>query len=219
MNRNCTILLNNRAGALHPTAGVDQVRQMVQELGIDAGVVGTSSAEEMWAKICEFKDAGVRTIAVAGGDGTVSHAVQLLAHSDSVLGIIPQGTHNNFATALRLPQDLPSALRVLGDGQVQEVDLGKVGDRYFTESAGVGMFADSLALYGTGTNKNFAMGLYSTLRVLLSLTVNSMSLSSATCSTKNSCPTTVHSEPSYTLTCPKSPSCAQKQFTWRRAIG
>jgi diacylglycerol kinase (ATP) len=141
---------------------------MVEQLELDAEVVGTSSAEEMWNTIERLKDEGVRTIAVCGGDGTVSHAVQQLAHSDTVLGIIPQGTHNNFATALRLPQDLPSALRVLGDGEVQKVDLGKVGDRYFTESAGVGMFADSLALYGIGTNKNFALGLYSTMRVLLS---------------------------------------------------
>lgn len=168
MNRNCTILLNNRAGALHPTASLDQLRQLVEQLQIDAEVVGTSSAEEMWNTICELKEARVRTIAVCGGDGTVAQAVQLLAHSDTVLGIIPQGTHNNFATALRLPQDLPSALRVLADGEVQEVDLGKAGDRYFTESAGVGMFADSLALYGIGTNKNFALGLYSTMRVLLS---------------------------------------------------
>lgn len=168
MNKNCVILLNNRAGALHPTASLDQMRDMVTQVGLDAEVVGTSSAEEMFGTIQKLKDDGVRKIAVAGGDGTVSQAVQILAHSDTILGIIPQGTHNNFATALRLPQDLPSALRVLEEGEITEVDLGKVGDRYFTEAAGVGLFADSLAVYGIGTNKNFAMGLYSMLRVLTS---------------------------------------------------
>ena len=49
---------------------------------------------------------------------------------------------------------------MLHDGVVRAVDLGKIGDRYFTESAGVGLFADALALYGQGTNKNFVRGLY-----------------------------------------------------------
>jgi len=108
-------------------------------------------------------------VAVAGGDGTVALAVQELAHSDTVLGIIPQGTANNFATALRLPQDLPSALRVLVEGEVVEVDLGKVGSRYFTEAAGVGLFAETLALYGNGTNKDILRALYALTRVVLSL--------------------------------------------------
>ncbi len=47
---------------------------------------------------------GVEKVAVAGGDGTVSLAVQELAYSNKALGILPQGTFNNFATALRLPQ-------------------------------------------------------------------------------------------------------------------
>ena len=165
----CTILMNDKAGALHPTAGADQVRQMVEEIGLVAEVIGTDSAEEMRACIRRLVAEGAPRIAVAGGDGTVALAVQELAYSHTVLGIIPQGTANNFATALRLPQDLPSALRVLLDGVVREVDLGKVGSRYFTEAAGVGLFADSLALYGAGTNKNFARAVYTMARVALSL--------------------------------------------------
>lgn len=165
----CTILMNSRAGALHATAGPDQVRDLVREIGLDAEVRGTESAEEMRQTIRRLVAQGAERIAVAGGDGTVALAVQELAHRPTVLGILPQGTANNFATALRLPHDLPSALRVLHDGVVRSVDLGKIGDRYFTEAAGVGIFADCLALYGAGTNKNFVRGLYALTRVVLSL--------------------------------------------------
>jgi diacylglycerol kinase (ATP) len=165
----CTILMNNKAGAFHPTAGVEQMCQMVEEIGLNAKVIGTNSAEEMRQTIRRLVARGAERVAVAGGDGTVALAVQELAHSPTVLGIIPQGTANNFATALRLPQDLPSALRVLLDGVVREVDLGKVRHRYFTEAAGVGMFADTLAIYGAGTNKNIPRALYSMARVALSL--------------------------------------------------
>ncbi len=167
--RACTIFMNNRAGALHPTASVDQMCQMVEEIGLAAEVIGTGSAEEMRQAIRRRVAQGAERVAVAGGDGTVALAVQELAHSQTVLGIIPQGTANNFATALRLPQDLPSALRVLLDGVVREVDLGKIRDRYFTEAAGVGIFADALAIYGAGTNKNIPRAFYTMLRVALSL--------------------------------------------------
>lgn len=142
---------------------------MIEELGLDATVIGTQSAEEMQQRLRALVAEGAERVAVAGGDGTIAAAVQVLAHTRTVLGIIPQGSANNFATALRLPQDLPSALRVLQEGEVQAVDLGEVSGRYFTEAAGVGLFADMLALYGQGTQKNFLRGLYSTVSVLLSM--------------------------------------------------
>lgn len=64
-----------------------------------------------------------KRVAVVGGDGTVSLAAQELVHTKTALGIIPQGTFNNFAIALHIPLDLPSALRVLRDGVVRDVDL------------------------------------------------------------------------------------------------
>lgn len=181
MNKHCTILLNNRAGALHATASLEQMQEMVAEIGLDAEVVGTDSAESMQATIKQLVAAGVEKIAVAGGDGTVGLAVPELAHTQTALGIIPQGTFNNFATALRLPQDLPSALRTLKDGEVVEVDLGRVEGpgiqrRYFTEAAGVGLFADSLALYGEGSNKNFLRGLYAMTHVFLSFQAHRLRL-------------------------------------------
>jgi YegS/Rv2252/BmrU family lipid kinase len=123
----------------------------------------------MTQTIRNLVQSGAERVAVAGGDGTVSLAVQVLVHTKTALGIIPQGTANNFATALRLPLDLPSAIRVIKDGVVRDVDVGKVGERYFTEAAGVGLFADALAIYGAGTNKNLLRGLYAVARLVFSL--------------------------------------------------
>lgn len=168
MSTPCTILVNNRAGFLTSTT-VEQLCQAAEQAELDCEVVPTHSPEEMCAVIRRLVAGGAERLAVAGGDGTIAHAVQVLAHQRTVLGILPQGTANNFATALRLPTDLPSAMRVLRDGEVREVDLGKVGSRYFTEAAGVGLFADVLALYGAGTNKNFLRALYAMTRVVLSM--------------------------------------------------
>ena len=135
----------------------------------------------MQSKIRELVQSGAKTIAVAGGDGTVALAVQEIAETKTRLGILPQGTFNNFATALRLPTDLPSAMAVLKNGEEREVDLGCVEvasgqKRFFTEAAGVGLFADSLAIYGKGTNKNFFKGLKAMSRVLLNFRAHRLNL-------------------------------------------
>lgn len=165
----CKILLNAKAGAHHATAGADELRRMAAEIGLDADFIATETIDEMDAAIRRMVAEGTERIAISGGDGTVSRAVQQLAHTRSALGIIPQGTANNFATALRLPLDVPSALRVLKEGDIREVDLGQCFGRYFTESAGVGIFADALAIYGAGTNKNFYRGLVAMVRVFFSM--------------------------------------------------
>jgi diacylglycerol kinase (ATP) len=76
--------------------------------------------------------------------------VQELAGKGTALAILPQGTANNFATALRLPLDLPSAFRVIAEGDRREVDLGRANGVYFAEAAGVGIFADLLAVSRAG---------------------------------------------------------------------
>lgn len=162
------LFINNKAGKLHPTAGPAELQKMADDLGVPTQVIGTASVEEFRRRMRECRDAGAPRVAVAGGDGTIHLAVQDLAHSDTALGIIPQGTANNFATALRLPQDLASALRVLVEGQVKSVDLGLVKGEYFTESSGVGLFADALAMYGK-TNKNFFRAIWAMLNLVFSM--------------------------------------------------
>jgi YegS/Rv2252/BmrU family lipid kinase len=164
-----TILLNSKAGALKFTAGPDQLRKLADEIGLEAQVVPTDSAEHMRELLRQLVAEEAPQVAVAGGDGTIHLAVQELAHKKTTLGIIAQGTANNFATALRLPQDLPSALRVLQDSHVRKVDLGYACGEYFTEAAGVGLFADALAAYGKGHNKNLFRGVYALGHILLSL--------------------------------------------------
>jgi diacylglycerol kinase (ATP) len=162
------LLLNEKAGALHSTAGPEQLIQLATASGVDLQVLTTSSPADFRQKVRGLIERGEERIAAAGGDGTIHLAVQELAYSKTALGIIPQGTANNFATALHLPQELPAALRVLAEGAIKNVDLGKVNGEYFTESAGVGLFADALSVYGR-SNKNLFRALQAIFKIVLSL--------------------------------------------------
>lgn len=166
------LILNTRAGATHASLGAEQLRRMARNAGFKAEIIETRSVEQMRATVRRLVREEVPRLGVAGGDGTVRVAVQELAHSKTALGILSQGTFNNFATALRVPHNLPSALKALYLGDACPVDLGRIGDRYFTESAGIGLFADGLAILGEDNHKSLWRGLYTALRVALSLRVH-----------------------------------------------
>src|SRR6185437_4030443 len=77
----------------------------------------------------------------AGGDGTVNEVALGLANTPTVLGLMPLGSVMNVARTLWVPRDLAGAARTITDGKVLAMDMGRVGDRFFLEAAGVGLDA------------------------------------------------------------------------------
>ena len=161
------VLMNSKAGGMHDSSAEVQLKKIANDAGLPIRVIKTATPEAFKAELAKIIHAKEPKVAIAGGDGTVALAVQELACTNTALGILSQGTFNNFASTLRLPHNLPLAMKALKNGKATCVDLGKVGDRYFTESCGIGIFADALALYGKGTNKNFFRGLYALTRLAL----------------------------------------------------
>lgn len=86
---------------------------------------------------------GYDLLILGGGDGSVSSVVDYLAHHDTVLGLLPLGTANDFARTLGIPPDIEGACRTIAGGKVVDVDLGLVGDNYYVNvvSAGLGVAA------------------------------------------------------------------------------
>ncbi len=91
-------------------------------------------------------DAGASLVVAAGGDGTVHACVQSLAGTPVPLGIVPAGSANLTARALRLPARLPAALAVAFGGQNAPIDLAAADGIWCTAMAGIGLDA---AVVGT----------------------------------------------------------------------
>lgn len=168
------LFINASAGAFKNTQPPQIFAQEAEALDLSFDVIPTKSPQEMQRKLRELVQNKTPLVVVAGGDGTVSTAVQVLAHTETCLGIIPMGTANNFATALRLPLDLPSALHVIKDGEEQQVSLGKIGTSYFTETAGVGLFTNGLAL--TGNSHKLWDGVIALFKIIRNLQGNHLKL-------------------------------------------
>jgi YegS/Rv2252/BmrU family lipid kinase len=84
---------------------------------------------------------GRQLVIAAGGDGTVNEAAQGLAGTETVLGLMPLGSIMNIARTLWVPRDLALAARTIAEGKVLAMDMGRIGERFFLEAAGVGLDA------------------------------------------------------------------------------
>jgi len=81
----------------------------------------------------------VPLVIVGGGDGTLSAVVRYFVNSNSVMGVMPLGTGNQFARDLGIVADVELACRVLIEGRVAAVDVGVAGNDYFLNVATIGL--------------------------------------------------------------------------------
>ncbi|RCW47004.1 YegS/Rv2252/BmrU family lipid kinase [Halopolyspora algeriensis] len=89
----------------------------------------------------EAVDEGNDLVVVGGGDGTISSIVDMLAHREVPLGLLPLGTANDFARTLHVPTDLEQACRTIAHGKIVDIDLGLSGNNYYANRASIGLGA------------------------------------------------------------------------------
>ncbi len=81
----------------------------------------------------------VDRVVVAGGDGTINHAVQVMVDVGLPLAIIPAGTANNLARTVGVPLDLEAAIAAAASSHRRPVDLGRVNGHWFCTTASIGL--------------------------------------------------------------------------------
>jgi diacylglycerol kinase family enzyme len=88
---------------------------------------------------------GYDVVVAFGGDGTVNEAANGLVGSETPLFPLPGGRTNVYCRMLDIPTDVVDATEYLlglaHDWHPRRVDVGRVNDRYFLFSAGVGLDA------------------------------------------------------------------------------
>jgi YegS/Rv2252/BmrU family lipid kinase len=85
--------------------------------------------------------AGARMVIAWGGDGTINEVGTALAGTGVVLGIIPAGSGNGFASELGIPFLPEAAIDIALSGRPKLVDAGELEGRLFFNIAGIGFDA------------------------------------------------------------------------------
>jgi diacylglycerol kinase (ATP) len=129
-------LVNPKAGRGIGSEEFDRLRRLASRAG--AGFVVSRSTGDLAEQARRAAADGVERLLVAGGDGTMHHAVQGLAGTACALGVIPLGTGNDLAGTLGVPRDAAAAVERALSGEIRRIDLARVGDIRCVGYAGVG---------------------------------------------------------------------------------
>ena len=93
-------------------------------------------------------DEGATDIVIAGGDGTLHAAINGFHSFERCnLGIIPCGTGNDFATALKIPKDPVKAIDLIIDATPKYTDFMQLPGVRGLNVAGMGIDAEVLKYY------------------------------------------------------------------------
>jgi diacylglycerol kinase (ATP) len=108
----------------------------LRDAGFSVRTVLGEDADDALRRAREAVAAGTGALIAVGGDGMMSLALQAVAGTMTPLGAVAVGTGNDFARALGLPIRDPAAAgrlaaEALKGGAVREIDLGRVGGRWF----------------------------------------------------------------------------------------
>lgn len=93
----------------------------------------------------EVRDHGYDVVVAFGGDGTLNEVANGLAGTDVPVSVLPGGSTNVVCRTLGIPNDVVDAtehlLALVDTWAPRPIDLGKVDDRRFVFSCGVGIDA------------------------------------------------------------------------------
>jgi diacylglycerol kinase (ATP) len=101
----------------------------------------------------EAAESGCPLVVAAGGDGTINETINGLMRANlngnprPVLGVIPNGSGNDFAFGMGIPHELDAAIDSLVAGKRRFIDVGRVSGgfypdgRYFGNGVGLGFDA------------------------------------------------------------------------------
>ncbi len=135
--RNGVIFLNESAGTF-PTQEAAALELVATEAGLE--IVRVTKDVDVQAVTRNALAEHRHNIVVCGGDGSINHVAQALVHTDGVLGVVPLGTFNHLARDLKIPFDWRQALEIATRGAVHQIDVGRINDLYFLNTAMAGMY-------------------------------------------------------------------------------
>jgi len=139
-SRRVQLILNGKV------AGDDAVRAAVaQQRAAGHGIEVRVTWEKGDARRFVAEAGASVLLIAAGGDGTLNEVVHglmaLAPDARPVLGVLPLGTANDFATGCGIPRDPKEALALCMEGEGIPIDVGKANEHWFLNAASVGFGA------------------------------------------------------------------------------
>ncbi|OEF99249.1 lipid kinase [Vulcanibacillus modesticaldus] len=135
----------------NPTSGREEIKRnlpdildILESYGIETSCHQTKGNGDATIAAKEAVERGFDIVIAAGGDGTLYEVINGIVGMEHrpQMGIIPAGTTNDFARALRIPRDFKNAAKIIGTQHSKVIDIGRYNDKYFINIAGGGRLTE-----------------------------------------------------------------------------
>lgn len=126
---------------------------LLLEQGHEVTCFVTREPDDAYHRALDPGDADV--VVVMGGDGTVNEVGRALIGTDTVMGILPNGSGNGLARELHIPMELEPAIEVLLRHEVQRIDTGRVNGKPFLCTCGIGLDAAVSEKFSASKTRGF----------------------------------------------------------------
>ena len=147
MRKRARIIYNPTAGREALRSHLVDILNIYEQAGYETSAFATTPAPNSAKNEAEraAKD-GFDLVVAAGGDGTLNEVVNGLAplKHRPTMAIIPAGTTNDYARALKIPRDDPiaAARLILRKNKKFKIDIGQAGSNYFMNIAAGGTLTE-----------------------------------------------------------------------------
>ncbi|MGV8870883.1 MAG: diacylglycerol kinase [Rhodococcus sp. (in: high G+C Gram-positive bacteria)] len=132
MTRSVTVLTNPTAGGGRAAHTGRRAVARLREREIHVTAIEGRTRGDALTLLERAVDSGTDAVVAVGGDGLVNLVIQVLAGTDTPLGLIPAGSGNDLARVLGIPRgDAARAADLVVDNVTRTIDLGRVGERWF----------------------------------------------------------------------------------------
>ena len=140
MTSDLTVIVNAGARKGDDTEAHRRLAESFAAKGLRAEVQLARSGSEIIELARRATKAQSSVVVAAGGDGTINAVASELVGSNKILGVLPLGTLNHLAKDLGMPLDLESAVDVIAQQSLAQIDVGEVNGRYFLNNSGLGLY-------------------------------------------------------------------------------
>lgn len=136
MTSEITLFVNPTAGRGRGARAALPAASALRDAGFSVRTVLGDDPQDALARARAAIDEGTGALVAVGGDGMANLALQAVVGTGTPFGLVAAGTGNDFARALGMPLREPAAAgRMIADalkaGRVRDIDLGRIGDRWF----------------------------------------------------------------------------------------
>lgn len=136
--------MNPRSGTMQAARYLVDILQMYTNAGYCTTVMMTNASGDARRFAIEYsRDADI--VVAVGGDGTLNEVIDgvITSGSGTVIGYIPSGSTNDFASSVGLPKGIMDAAEVVLRGTPKNFDVGCFNGRYFSYVASFGAFTST----------------------------------------------------------------------------